>query len=102
MAGPDLAPGDPPGRQRRAHRSGMRRVPGWALPLIPGIVLLLADGYRLGRLSLWRDEAYTADAAARPLPRIFAMLAHTDAVNGAYGPVGRQPVMGASPRPPGA
>jgi mannosyltransferase len=57
---------------------------GWAPPLIPGIVLLLADGYRLGRLSLWRDEAYTVDAIGRPLPRVFAMLAHTDAVNGAY------------------
>ena len=57
---------------------------GWAPPLIPGIVLLLADGYRLGRLSLWRDEAYTVDAVGRPLPRVFAMLAHTDAVNGAY------------------
>ena len=47
-------------------------------------MLLLADGYRLGRLSLWRDEAYTVDAIGRPLPRVFAMLAHTDAVNGAY------------------
>ena len=57
---------------------------GRAPPLIPGIVLLLADGYRLGRLSLWRDEAYTVDAISRPLPRVLAMLAHTDAVNGAY------------------
>jgi hypothetical protein len=57
---------------------------GWVPPLIPGIVLLLADGYRLGRMSLWRDEAYTVDAIGRPLPRLFAMLAHTDAVNGAY------------------
>jgi mannosyltransferase len=66
-----------------AQRGAMRRMAGWA-PLIPGIVLLLADGYRLGRLSLWRDEAYTVDAIGRPLPRVFAMLAHTDAVNGAY------------------
>jgi mannosyltransferase len=84
-AGPDLAPGEsPPERPPRAHRGGIRRMPGWVPLLIPGIVLLLADGYRLGRLSLWRDEAYTVDAAGRPLPRIFAMLAHTDAVNGAY------------------
>ena len=66
------------------QRGGVRRMAGWAPPLIPGIVLLLADGYRLGRLSLWRDEAYTVDAIGRPLPRVFAMLAHTDAVNGAY------------------
>jgi mannosyltransferase len=66
-----------------AQRGAVRRLAGWA-PLIPGIVLLLADGYRLGRLSLWRDEAYTVDAIGRPLPRVFAMLAHTDAVNGAY------------------
>ena len=74
------SPGPPP----RAHRAGVRRVAGWAPPLIPGVVLLLADGYRLGRLSLSRDEAYTVDAIGRPLPRVFAMLAHTDAVNGAY------------------
>jgi mannosyltransferase len=74
------SPGPPP----RAHRAGVRRLAGWAPPLIPGIVLLLADGYRLGRLSLWRDEAYAVDAIGRPLPRVFAMLAHTDAVNGAY------------------
>jgi mannosyltransferase len=85
-----LAAADPaagtssPGPLPRAHRDGVRRVAGWAPPLIPGIVLLLADGYRLGRLSLWRDEAYTVDAIGRPLPRVFAMLVHTDAVNGAY------------------
>ena len=59
-------------------------MPGWVPVLIPGIVLLLADGYRLGHLSLWRDEAYTVGAASRPLPRILAMLGHTDAVNGTY------------------
>ena len=83
MAGADMAtgagsPGPPPAQ------GGTRRMAGWAPPLIPGIVLLLADGYRLGRLSLWRDEAYTVDAIGRPLPRVFAMLARTDAVNGAY------------------
>ena len=67
--------------------AGLRRGQGWArqLPLlIPGIALLLVDGYGLGRLSLWRDEAYTIDAASRPLSRIFATAAHTDAVNSAY------------------
>ena len=65
------------------HCAGGRRLAGWA-PLIPGVVLLLAGGYRLGRLPLWRDEAYTLDATGRPLTRVFAMLAHTDAVNGTY------------------
>ena len=65
------------------HCAGGRRLADWA-PLIPGVVLLLADGYRLGRLPLWRDEAYTLDATGRPLTRVFAMLAHTDAVNGTY------------------
>ena len=59
-------------------------MPGWACLLIPGIALLLSDGYGLGRLSLWRDEAYTVDAANRPLLRILAMLGRTDAVNGTY------------------
>ena len=58
----------------------MRQLP----LLIPGIALLLADGYGLGRVSLWRDEAYTIDAASRPLSRILATAAHTDAVNSAY------------------
>jgi mannosyltransferase len=55
-------------------------VAAWAAPLIPGIVLLLADGYGLGRLSLWRDEAYTLDAIQRPLLQIFALAGHIDAV----------------------
>ena len=80
-----LAPGaSSPAPSSGPQRGGARRMAGWAPPLIPGIVLLLADGYRLGQLSLWRDEAYTVDAIGRPLPRVFAMLAHTDAVNGAY------------------
>ena len=62
----------------------MRRVAGWAPLLIPGIVLLLADGYGLGRLSLWRDEAYTVDAASRPLSRILATAGHIDATISTY------------------
>ena len=58
----------------------MSQVADWAPPLMPGIVLLLGDGYGLGRLSLWRDEAYTLDAIHRPLPQIFAMAGHIDAV----------------------
>jgi len=58
----------------------MRHVPGWAPPILPGIVLLLADGFQLGRPPLWRDEAYTLDAIRRPLTQIFAMAGHIDAV----------------------
>ena len=65
-----------------ASRNG--GVAGWIPLLIPGVVLLLADGYGLGRLTLWRDEAATVDGASRPLLGIFAMAGHIDAVNSAY------------------
>jgi mannosyltransferase len=64
--------------------SGRGRTAGWALLLIPGIVVLLADGYGLGHLTLWRDEAATVDGANRPLLRILAMAGHVDAVNSTY------------------
>jgi mannosyltransferase len=73
-----------------AHREGTRRKPRqrliatWAALLGPGIALLLVDGYDLGRVPLWRDEAYTVDAAHRSLAQIFTLLAHADAVNNAY------------------
>ena len=41
-------------------------------------------GYEIGSPSLWRDEAYTKDAIGRSLGQLFAMLAHQDAVHGAY------------------
>ncbi len=62
----------------------LSRLAGRAALLAPGIALLAADGYDLGRPSLWRDEAYTVDAAHRSLPQIIALLQHTDAVNSAY------------------
>ena len=68
----------PESRRRR------RLIATWAALLSPGILLLLVDGYDLGRVPLWRDEAYTVDAAHRSLAQIFAMLAHVDAVNNAY------------------
>ncbi|HEY6278433.1 MAG TPA: glycosyltransferase family 39 protein [Streptosporangiaceae bacterium] len=81
-----------PGQRGAAHRKPrgerpagrLRGVPGTAVLLIPGLALLLADGYRLGAVSLWRDEAYTLDGAGRPVARILAMLPHTDAVNSPY------------------
>jgi mannosyltransferase len=40
--------------------------------------------YHLGVPSLWRDEAYTIEAARRSPGQIFALLQHSDAVHGAY------------------
>jgi mannosyltransferase len=75
-----------------AHRAGTEREPcrrqrliaTWAALFSPGILLLLVDGYDLGRVPLWRDEAYTVDAAHRSLAQIFVMLTRADAVNNAY------------------
>ena len=44
----------------------------------------MVGGYEIGGPSLWRDEAYTKDAIARPFTQIFALLGHQDAVHGAY------------------
>jgi mannosyltransferase len=40
--------------------------------------------YHLGVPSLWRDEAYTIEAASRSPGQILALLQHSDAVHGAY------------------
>jgi mannosyltransferase len=61
-----------------------RRLSDWAVLIIPAAAALLLDGYQLGKLSLWRDEAYTVDAAHRGIGQIIALLHRTDAVNGAY------------------
>ena len=44
----------------------------------------MVGGYEIGAPSLWRDEAYTKDAIARPFGEIFPLLGHQDAVHGAY------------------
>jgi len=64
----------------RSRRAG----PGWLPAVIATVAGLVAGGYRLGVPSPWRDEAATVDAAQRSVPQIFALLAHQDAVNGAY------------------
>src|SRR6202034_4675349 len=48
------------------------------------VTAFVVGGYEIGGPSLWRDEAYTRDAITRPVGKIFALLAHTDAVHGAY------------------
>jgi mannosyltransferase len=72
-------------RYRRWPARGWRRwLPGAACVLGPALVTLLVTGYRLGSVSLWRDEAYTIEAARRSAGQIFALLRHTDAVNSSY------------------
>jgi mannosyltransferase len=60
------------------------RLRDWLTLLVPAAAALLLGGYQLGKLSLWRDEAYSVDAADRSFGQIFALLRHTDAVNGTY------------------
>jgi mannosyltransferase len=52
--------------------------------IVPAGAELAIGGYRLGGASLWRDEAYTLDAATRPFGQILGLLANQDAVHGAY------------------
>ena len=60
------------------------RLRDWLVLIVPAAAALLVGGYHLGSLSLWRDEAYSIDAADRSIAKIFALLHHTDSVNGAY------------------
>ncbi len=69
----------------RAPGAGIRRSRrGWLIVAVPAAVSLVLGGYQIGDPSLWRDEAYTKDAIARPFGQIFALLGHQDAVHGAY------------------
>lgn len=81
-----------PARQRQAHAHGGEpgraaaggRLLAWLVPAVPAALALAANLYHLGVPSLWRDEAYTIEAARRPPGQIFALLQHSDAVHGAY------------------
>jgi mannosyltransferase len=75
-AGPAAEP------ERRA--GNWRRWNGWLVIAIPAATSFAVGGYEIGSPSLWRDEAYTKDAIARPFGEIFALLGHQDAVHGAY------------------
>jgi mannosyltransferase len=83
-AGPGTGTGSapPPGRLSRPASAVRRR--NLLVSVIPAAVALVVGGYELGSPSLWRDEAYTKDAIGRSLGQLFAMLAHQDAVHGAY------------------
>ena len=79
-AGATAAPAAEPER-----RAGIwRRWSGWLVIAIPAATSFAVGGYEIGAPSLWRDEAYTKDAIARPFGEIFALLGHQDAVHGAY------------------
>jgi mannosyltransferase len=69
----------------RAPGAGIRRRRGgWLVIAVPAATSLVVGGYQIGGPSLWRDEAYTKDAIARPFTQIFTLLGHQDAVHGAY------------------
>ena len=78
----DTAPGPAEAPPRRPGSS--RRRSGWLIIAVPAATALAVGGYGIGGPSLWRDEAYTKDAIARPVGQMFAMLGHQDAVHGAY------------------
>jgi mannosyltransferase len=71
-----------PGGDQPAASS--HRLRDWLVLAVPAAAALLVDGYRLGSLSLWRDEAYSLEASDRSIGQIIAVLHHTDAVNGTY------------------
>jgi mannosyltransferase len=63
---------------------GRGRLTGWLVIAVPAVTSFVVGGYEIGGPSLWRDEAYTKDAIARPVGQIFTLLGHMDAVHGAY------------------
>jgi len=78
----DVAAGPAAGRVPAA--GFWRRRRGWLIVAVPAAVSFVLGGYQIGGASLWRDEAYTKDAIARPFGQIFVLLGHQDAVHGAY------------------
>ena len=82
VAAPPAAPATEPEPERRAGI--WPRWSGWLVIAVPAAISLVVGGYEIGGPSLWRDEAYTKDAIARPFGEIFPLLGHQDAVHGAY------------------
>jgi len=80
----DVGPGPAADQAPNADAGNRRRWGGWLVIAVPAVTSLVVGGYEIGAPSLWRDEAYTKDAIARPLGQIFALLGHQDAVHGAY------------------
>jgi mannosyltransferase len=82
----DDTPGPAPGPAARPAEGsrGRGRLTGWLVIGVPAVTSFVVGGYEIGGPSLWRDEAYTKDAIARPAGQIFTLLGHMDAVHGAY------------------
>jgi mannosyltransferase len=81
----DVAAVSPAPAAEPERRAGIwRRWGGWLVIAVPAATSLVVGGYEIGGPSLWRDEAYTKDAIARPFGEIFPLLGHQDAVHGAY------------------
>jgi mannosyltransferase len=72
------------GHEATATGFRLRKRVDWLVPVVPAAVMAAAGMHRIGRPSLWRDEAATKAVTGRTVPRILATLAHTDAVHGAY------------------
>jgi len=83
-AQPPAQPAARTAAQPPAQPAARRRWSGWLVVAVPAVTSLVVGGYEIGGPSLWRDEAYTRDAIARPVGQIFALLGHQDAVHGAY------------------
>lgn len=74
-----------PGHAGRGGGSlAARALPGWLVVAVPALAAFVSTTIGLSGPTLWRDEAYTKDAVSRSLSHLFALLAHTDAVHGAY------------------
>ena len=82
--GPDARPAAYSPEQPLEPSAARRRWGGWLVIAVPAATSPVVGGYEIGGPSLWRDEAYTKDAIARPVGQIFALLGHQDAVHGAY------------------
>ncbi|MEU6220889.1 glycosyltransferase family 39 protein [Streptomyces sp. NPDC047022] len=52
--------------------------------LVPAIVMFAIGLWGLDRGGMWRDEAATFEVARRPVPEIWHLLHHVDAVHGLY------------------
>jgi mannosyltransferase len=78
------APAPGPAARPAEGSKGRGRLTSWLVIAVPAVTSLVVGGYEIGGPSLWRDEAYTKDAIARPAGQIFTLLGHMDAVHGAY------------------
>ena len=52
--------------------------------MVPPVLMACVALWSISGASLWRDEASTLSAIRRPLPQLWHMLGHTDAVHGLY------------------